>query len=62
MFSEDLETSGSTVEERCFQRRVTPSKVIRASAPAEKSSRPTVPCDGAENEPVGRRWEPAETL
>jgi hypothetical protein len=28
----------------------------------EKSSRPTVPCDGAENEPVGRRWVPAETL
>ena len=29
---------------------------------SRKSSRPTVPCDGAENEPVGRRWVPAETL
>jgi len=28
----------------------------------EMRSRPTVPCDGAENEPVGRRWAPAETL
>jgi len=28
----------------------------------KQQSRPTVPCDGAENEPVGRRWEPAETL
>ncbi len=27
-----------------------------------KTSRPTEPCDGAENEPVGRRWAPAETL
>jgi len=28
----------------------------------QETSRPTKPCDGAENEPVGRRWVPAETL